>query len=445
MIECYTTDAEAAMRRTELSSRRDPRAEMNLVKVYPQKAYQRIAGFGAALTESAAYTFALMPPEAQDRFLRLCFGREGNAYTLCRTHIQSCDFSLGSYAYVSDKRDKKLASFSIERDRELLIPLIRCALELDPAIELVASPWSPPAFMKSSHTMAFGGRLRCTYYDQWAAMIARYIAEYAQEGIAISRVTVQNEPMARQTWESCLFTAQEEAEFAAHHLRPALDAAGLGGVRMLIWDHNRDRVVERVDETLADPAVREAVDGVAFHWYSGDHFEALAATIAAYPEKEFLFTEGCVEYTCDREATQVRKAEQYAHDVIGTLNAGAHGYIDWNVLLDEQGGPNHVGNFCEAPLMYDRERGELFVNRSFWYLGHFSRFIDRGAQRFLVSRYNDRIECAGFANHDGGRVVVALNKTDAEQSFVLCEGERVADVSLAPHSIVTLRWAEGSF
>lgn len=445
MIECYTTGADTVLEKTVVPSRRNPRAEMDLVKIYPRKTFQSIAGFGAALTESAAYTFALMPPALQDRFLRLCFGAEGNAYTLCRTHMQSCDFSLSSYEYVSDKRDKDLAGFSIDRDRELLIPFIQCAQAAEPRLELVASPWSPPAFMKTSRMMVLGGRLRKKHYARWAAMFVRYLVEYAQEGIAISRVTVQNEPMARQTWESCLYSADEEAEFATKHLRPALDEAGFSDVGILIWDHNKDRIVERVDAVFAEPDARSSVDGVAFHWYTGDHFEALAETIASYPEKEFLFTEGCVEYTRDHMASEERKAEQYAHDVIGNLTAGANGYIDWNILLDEQGGPNHVGNYCEAPLMYDRTAEQLIVHRSFHYLGHFSRFVECGARRCLVSRYTDRIECAGFVNPDGTRVVIALNKSDSDQRFLLCEGNRTADVSLKAHSIMTLRWCVGEF
>ena len=440
-MECFTTDEHATMGLTEVKFRRDTRAEMNLVKVYPHKTYQRLAGFGAALTESAAYTFSCMEPAVQDRFLRMCFGPDGNAYTLCRTPIQSCDFSLDSYAYLSDKRDKALAGFTLERDKQLIIPFVTCVRELEPTLEIIASPWSPPAFMKAPPMMALGGRLRKKYYGMWADMMARYVVEYAQLGIPVGRITVQNEPMARQRWESCLFTAQQEADFAAQYLRPALDAAGCSATEIFIWDHNKDRIVERVDETLAEAKTAAAVAGCAFHWYSGDHFEALGAAIAAHPDKEFLFTEGCVEYAGDQPADKLRKAEQYAHDIIGNFNAGAHGFIDWNIVLDDQGGPNHVDNFCEAPLMFDRGTGELIVNRSHTYIGHFSRFIKRGARRCLVSRYTDGVECTGFVNPDGERVVVFLNRSERDQYFVLCEGDRVADCGVAAHSIMTARWS----
>lgn len=294
--------------------------------------------------------------------------------------------------------------------------------------------------MKTNHTMLLGGHLREEYAELWAAMVARYLQEYAREGVQIGRVTIQNEPMATQTWESCLFTATEEAMFAVKHLRPALDAAGLQDVKILMWDHNKDRILDRVDEGFTVDGAQAAIDGVAFHWYSGDHFEALVQSVCDHPTKEFIFTEGCVEYSRQRDATEQRKAEQYAHDMFGNFNAGTQGFIDWNILLDEQGGPNHVGNFCEAPLMYDRKSQQLIVNRSFNYIGHFSRFVKPGAHQCLTSRYADAIESCGFVNPDGSRVVVVMNKTDGEQFFTLCEGDQICDIMLPAHSIASYRW-----
>lgn len=449
-MECFITDEQEAFRQVPAQVRRDERAEFGLTVCEPGHLRQRIAGFGGAFTEAGAYVFAQMPPAVQDEFLLRCFGAAdrrnpaagGNAYSLCRTHIQSCDFALGNYAYVTDPRDRSLSTFSLDRDRQLLIPFIRCGLAVNPALELVASPWSPPAFMKTNLSMNRGGRLRRRYFGRWAALLARYVDAYAREGIRIGRMTVQNEPMARQTWDSCLFTGQQEAEFAAEHLRPALDAAGYGDVRLLGWDHNTDRLVERADALLAarDGGAPAAFDGIAFHWYTGDHFEAVRAVAQAHPGKELLFTEGCVEYSRNDGATETRKAEQYAHAAIGHLDAGAAGFIDWNLLLDERGGPNHVRNFCEAPLMYDRGARQLIVHRSFYYLGHLSRFVAPGARSMLVSRCDDAVECAGFVNPDGSRALVALNRRDHGAHLSVAERPYVADVDLPPHAIATLTW-----
>lgn len=440
MTEYFISNEQDAFRREKFRFRIDPNEEMNLVKVYPDITFQEIMGFGASFTESSAYVFATMSPESQDEFLRLCFGEGGNNYTLCRTHIQSCDFSLGNNAYVTDPRDKSLSTFSIEHDRRLLLPFIQCALVLDPSIEILASPWSPPAFMKTTKRMNGGGKLKRSYYTQWAQMIVRYLKAYAVEGIRIGRISVQNEPQATQTWESCVYTAEEEASFAVNHLRPALDEAGFQDVELFVWDHNKDCIIERLAATFAYPGADKAIQGIAYHWYSGDHFEALEQVVRMYPDKELLHTEGCVEYSNSARATQNDKAERYAHDMIGDLKAGAQGYIDWNVLLDAKGGPNHVGNFCDAPLMYEVETDTLAVNQSFNYIGHFSRFVKKGARRCLVSSYSGVLETVAFVNPDGSRVVVVLNRSSKKQSFKIMEHKSVSPMVLPPHSIMTICW-----
>lgn len=469
----YVTDGKDAFRKVEAPFSRNPKAEFGLIVCRPDVAYQRIAGFGGAFTEAAANVFALMPPELQDRFLLLCFGGAadgdpaagGNAYSLCRTHIQSCDFALGNYAYVKPF-DRSLRSFSISRDKQLLLPFIKCGLAVNPNLQLFASPWSPPAFMKTNRRMNGGGRLRRSQYEAWAEVLAKYVHAYAQEGVRIGRMSVQNEPMASQTWDSCLFSAEEEAQFAAAYLRPALDAAGHADVKLYAWDHNTDKILSRVQSTFGAPVgaasaagpselplaaagwraqgtvASDAFSGVAFHWYAGDHFEQVGEVSRRWPDKELLFSEGCVEYTSreGRRATQERKAEQYAHAVIGSLNAGAAGFIDWNLLLNEKGGPNHARNFCEAPLMYDRDERELVANRSFHYLGHFSRFVPVGSRRFLTSRYTDDLETVGFLRPDGKRVLVVLNRHSRSRKFQVSENGFTASCKAAPHSIETLVW-----
>ena len=298
-MRVWTTDERRVMAFDDVPFRRDERAEMGLVVCRPDRTYQRIVGFGGAFTETGAYVFAHMPPDLQDRFIGLCFGdarggdpaQGGNAYTLCRTHIQSCDFALGNYAYVRPF-DKRLATFSLARDKRLLLPFIQCGLAANPSLELLASPWSPPAFMKTNRLMNGGGHLRRSHYGTWAKLLARYVGAYAQEGVRVGRLSVQNEPMARQTWDSCLFTPEEEAEFAAEHLRPALDAAGHADVKLFAWDHNTDRLLDRADGVFARPDAAAAFGGVAFHWYAGDHFEQVRAVARSLSDKGAAVAEG---------------------------------------------------------------------------------------------------------------------------------------------------------
>lgn len=454
-MRIYTTTGDGSQT-FELSTRalsHDERSEYRQVICYPNLQQQRVIGFGAALTEASAWTFAQMPAPVQDEFLMRCFGpasHGGNAYTLCRTHLQSCDFARGTYAYVSRPRRGAdvIDTFSIERDRALLIPFIRCCMALAPSLSLVAAPWSPPAFMKTNRSMKHGGSLRHSHYDAWARVLAHAVAAWRDEGIPIERLSVQNEPLARQTWDSCIYTAEEEARFAAEHLRPALDAHGLEHIKLLAWDHNKDRLVARMEQLEAALAnlgttYSSIFAGTAFHWYTGDHFEAVRCARALEPTLELIHTEGCAAYSHGKDTESHTDAEHYARDIIGDLNAGANAYIDWNILLDETGGPNHVGNYCDAPLMYNRQAHQLIVNRTFDYLGHFSRFIHPGAHIFPTSTYTDRLDTLGAQNPDGTRVLILLNRTNKSKKATIREGANTATTTLPAHSIQTCIWHEG--
>ena len=438
----YLSDAKQRLTQTELRTSPCPTApEMRLVKVYPQVERQHVVGFGAALTEASGYVYSQMDDATRKRFIELCFGADGNGYSLARTAIGSCDFSLGPRAYVNSRADK----FSIEDDYAFVIPLALGAARANPALELIATPWSPPAWMKTNRSMKRGGRLRERYLADWAHVIAEYIAEYRKLGLHVTRVTAQNEPAATQSWESCRFTAAQERTFICSYLKPALAAAGLDDVKVLGWDHNKESVLERACQLLGDEG-EATLDGIAFHWYSGDHFEALRCVREVIgPDRELIFTEGCSAYSRGRKSRELGQAEHYAHEIIGDLEAGANGIIDWNVLLNEKGGPNHVGNFCDAPIMYDTNAHELRVRLPFYYIGHFSRFIQPGSKRLLCTRFTVDLETRAFANPDGTYVLVALNRTNRKISFKLTWGlsattRRVVDLDAPAHSIQTLVW-----
>lgn len=438
-INIYTTNAEKRYERTVREFADRPGAEMSLVKIYPEEVRQEILGFGGALTEASAYVWSKMSGENREKLLKLYFGPGSSNYHICRTHIQSCDFSLGNRSYVKEG-DLGLTTFSIEGDRVYLIPFIQAVLEKDKEVQFLASPWSPPAFMKTNGEMNHGGKLKKEYYDAWAKLIVKYVEAYGKEGISISRLTLQNEPAAVQKWDSCIFTAEEERVFACEYLRKRLDEAGYDHVKLSMWDHNKDLILERTKGTFADEEAGRAIQGIAFHWYSGDHFEALQTVRERYPDKELIFTEGCVEYSKFSKRNQVDFAESYGHALIGDLNAGMNAFIDWNILLDEQGGPNHVKNFCDAPVMYDTEKDVLDVKLSYYYIGHFSRFIKPGARRLLTTRYTQNLECCAFQNPDGEMVLVVMNQTDKQQKFELLVEGKACRMEMEAHSILTACW-----
>lgn len=413
-----------------------------VVAIYPELTYQTIRGFGGAFTESSGYNFSKLSKEKKEIVLNAYFGKDGIHYTLGRTHINSCDFSLSNYAYLNKDEDID-QKFNRDRDREYIVPMIKAAIECsDDNISFLASPWSPPSFMKTNLDMNHGGELKEEYKRDWAKYIVTYIKDCKKDGITISMLTVQNEPEATQVWDSCRYSAAQEMEFVRDYLGPILAEEGLSDVKIYVWDHNKELLYERSKAILSNTKAREYISGVAFHWYTGDHFEALDLVREQFPEQELLFTEGCVEYGRFFDSSEVWKAEMYAHDILGNLNHGMHGYMDWNLLLDEKGGPNHVGNFCQAPIMCNVEEDSIQFNLSYYYIGQFSKYIMPGAKRIAYTKYTDLVEVAAFINPNKERVVVLLNKSEKEVSVVLKENGIGREVKVNSHSIVTVLFTE---
>lgn len=411
---------------------------MHMLKVYPDLEEQEIEGFGGAFTEAAAETFADLTQEAKTEFLEGYFGESGLRYVLGRMHMNSCDFALGNYAYV-EEGDEDLHSFDISHDRARIIPLVKQAVECSGSEDfgILISPWSPPAYMKTNGEMNHGGKLLDKYRKLWADYYVKYLLELKKEGLPVRYLTVQNEPEAVQTWDSCIYTAQEEGRFVSDYLAPALKEAGLEDIQIFIWDHNKENMYDRAKESFSVPGCRDVVSGVAMHWYTGDHFDGIRAVKKAYPEQKIFFTEGCVEYSRFADSGEVQKAEMYAHDMLGNLKAGMEAYFDWNLLLNEQGGPNHVGNFCAAPVM-GVEQGGIEKRLSYYYIGHFSRYVKPGAKRILASCFTEDLETVAFRNPDGSRAVVLLNRTEKAIPVCLTENDEAVHLEINAHTICTV-------
>jgi glucosylceramidase len=399
--------------------------------------FQTVLGFGGAFTESAAVVWQTLSPDRQTELLTAYFDPDrGHGYTLCRVHMNSCDFALGNYAHVERPDDFELTSFSIARDRQTLLPFIQAALRVaGRPIQLLVSPWSPPAWMKTSGAMNGGGRLRPDCRAAWAQCFVRFIQAYQAEGVPVWGVSVQNEPMASQRWDSCLYSAEEERDFVRDHLGPALHAAGLGEVKIVIWDHNRDGLVERASVVYADPQAARYVWGAGFHWYVEDQFDQVQLTHDAWPDKQLLFTEGCQEGGPHTGSWAL--GERYARSMIQDLNHWTVGWIDWNLLLDEHGGPNHVGNFCSAPLLADTTADRLLPQSSYAYIGHFARYVRPGAQRVLCAANRQVLECTAFSHTDGSVAAVVMNRSESPVRFLLRIDEQRVCVALPARAITT--------
>lgn len=412
--------------------------EKDLINLYPEILYQRIEGFGGAFTDAAGYVYSLMSENLRRQLIRDYFSREGLGYTWGRASIDSCDFSTETYESDSDPEDAGLKRFDISRAAQYVLPLLMDAQkEAGAPIRLMFTPWSPAAWMKTNSSRLHGGRLKPENYARWAAYICRYLQEFSRLGAHPAFLSPQNEPKASQTWDSCLFSAEEERLFIRDFLYPALKKQHLDQISLLIWDHNKERAFDRALHILGDPETEKKVAGIAVHWYSGDHFEALQMIRDMFPEKTIVFSEACVEYSLHPGQNQLRSARMYAHEIIGDLNHGMSLFLDWNLLLDERGGPNHVGNYCDAPVMYDTKTGEMRKNLSFDYIGHFSRFIRPGARRVGVSRFGDCVEATAAQNPDGSICAVAMNPAAETRSFSLRLKDRVWPVVLEGDSIST--------
>jgi glucosylceramidase len=417
--------------------------DQRLIRIDPKTTYQTYQGMGGALTEAAASVLSLMSEKQKEGVLRSYFAKEGAHYHWARLSINSCDFALGNYDYLQGE-DQTLKSFSLEHEDRYLFPALKQiqAIRSGESLAFMASPWSPCAFMKDNHDMNHGGHLLKEFYPLWADYLALYVKKMAERGIAIDVLTLQNEPEANQTWDSCLFSAQNEAEFVPF-LRKALDREGFRQVQIFIWDHNRDEMVRRANVTLQDPAVDQIVDGVAFHWYCSDNHANVELTHILHPKKHLYFSEGCVELV-NKNRPDLADSDAYAHgeiygkNISEDFNHYCEAWIDWNIVCDERGGPNHVGNFCEAPVMFDRAKKEITYNPSYYYLVHFSRYIPLGSVRLdCRNDFEEKVYSVAFKTPKGDIVAVLQNQGDAEKKALLLVGEKGTNIVLKPHSIAT--------
>ena len=414
------------------------------VFVDPMHSFQTMLGIGGALTDASAETFYKLPKDKQQEFLQAYYDpKKGIGYTLGRTNINSCDFSSDTYTYVSDS-SKQLKTFDVRHDEKYKIPFIKKVIDAAGGkLTLFVSPWSPPAFMKDNHDMLHGGKLLDAYKSAWSLYYIKFIQAYEKRGIPVWGLSVQNEPMATQRWESCIYTGENERDFIKGYLGPALQKAGMSNKKLIAWDHNRDLVYQRASTVLNDPAAAKFVWGIGFHWYetwtgSDMQFENLKRVKESFPSTNLLFTEGCVEKFEFNRINDWSLGERYGRSMINDFNSGTVGWTDWNVLLDETGGPNHVGNFCFAPIIADTRDGSLHYTNSYYYIGHFSKYIRPGAKRISCSSNRDVLMTTAFRNADGKIAVVVMNATNQKINYRLWMHGDAAEVTSLPHSIATI-------
>jgi glucosylceramidase len=450
MLEVYTSANGTNLRLSKSNDQfivkevKQPLETQTCIFVNPNKEFQTFLGIGGAITDASAEVFAKLSPEKQQELLNAYFSeKEGIGYSILRTNMNSCDFSSSSYTYIQDG-DKDLNSFDISVDKRYKIPMIKKAMTLiGSKASFYISPWSPPAFMKDSNNMLRGGKLLPQYYQSWANYYVKYIDAIQKEGIPVWGLTIQNEPMATQIWESCIYTAEEERDFLKNYLGPTLKKAGFGDKKITIWDHNRDLITQRASTVLDDKEASKYVWGVGFHWYeswSGGEqmYQNVGIVNEMYPDKNLLFTEGCVEKFDATKYHLWAKGERYGKSMINDFNNGTVGWTDWNILLNENGGPNHVKNFCFAPIHADLKTDQLIYTPSYYFIGHFSKFIEKGAKRISSSASRSSLLTTSFLNPDGKKVTIVMNESDKQVNYLLCVGTKATEIIILPRAIQTI-------
>jgi glucosylceramidase len=438
-----------------------------IVTVLPEDKFQTITGFGGSFTESSAYLLNKISKKNRDTIIEAYFGESGAKYSLTRTHMNSCDFSLNQYSYAPVADDMELKHFSIQEDKGDIIPMIKDAMAVSKdGFKILSSPWTAAPWMKDNNAWV-GGKLLPKYYDTWALFFSKYIDAYKKEGIDIWGFTVENEPLGNgNNWESMHYSPDEMTNFVQHHLGPKLEADG-HTTKILGYDQNREHLKEWVDAQFKNEATSKYFDGTAIHWYAStyDYFpEELQYAHKKAPNKYLIQSEACVDseipkwqddaWYWKKEATdwgwdwapekdkhlhpKYAPVNRYARDIIGCLNNYVDGWIDWNMVLDTQGGPNWFKNWCVAPVIVDPEKDEVYFTPIFYTLSHFSRFIRPNAVRIGVRNSDKDLLITAAKNVDGTIAVVVFNEGKVKKNMKLIIDSKSVAISISEQAIQTI-------
>lgn len=466
-LEVYETSASGnKLRAIDASSNA---TEFITIVLSPEKELQTVTGFGGAFTESSAYLLNRLSKKNRDTILQAYFSKEGANYSLNRTHMNSCDFSLSNYSYAPVADDVALEHFSVKEDQDDLIPMIKDAMAVsEDGFKLFASPWTASPWMKDNNEYV-GGKLLPKYYDTWALFFSKYHDAYAKEGIDLWGFTVENEPLGNgNNWESMHFTAEEMTTFVTQHLGPKLEADGKGDLKILGYDQNRDHLKEWIDSQYQNEETSKYFDGTAIHWYAStvDYFpEALQYAHHKAPNKYLIETEGCIDsqvpvweddaWYWKKESTdwgwdwapaedkhlhpKYAPVNRYARDIIGCLNNWVDGWVDWNMVLDTQGGPNWFKNWCVAPVIVDPDKDEVYFTPLYYTMAHFSKYIRPGAKVIKTSRPDDKkFMITAAKNPDGTIAVVLFNEEDTPRDYSLTLYEQTVNLHIKGQALQTI-------
>ena len=467
-VEVYETSA-SGHKLTKLNSFPEfNNQEKSSVIIFPENTFQTISGFGGSFTEASAYLLNQLSPAQRSKILRAYFAEEGAQFSLTRTHMSSCDFSLSNYTYAPVESDLELDHFSIQADRDDLIPMIKDAMAISKeGFNIISSPWTAPPWMKDNNAFV-GGKLLPEYYSTFALFFSKYLKAYKLEGIDIWGVTPVNEPHGNgNNWESMHFSPEEETDFVQNHLGPQLEKNGFDHVNILGYDQNRAGLKEWVDVMFQNEESSRYFAGTAIHWYEStyDYFpQDLQYAHDKAPNKYLIETEGCVDseipkwqdddWYWSKEATdwgwdwatekdkhlhpKYAPVNRYARDIIGCLNNWVDGWVDWNMVLDTQGGPNWFKNWCVAPVIVDIEKDEVYFTPLYYTLAHFSKYIRPQAEIIEVKKSDKDLMVTAAKNPDNSMVVIVFNEGATQKNIELELDGKSVEISVSAQAIQSI-------
>ncbi len=438
------------------------------IKLLPDQKFQIITGFGGAFTESSAYLLNKLSKENRKKIIDAYFSKKGANYSLTRTHMNSCDFSLSNYSYTPVEGDKKLKHFTIQEDKDDLIPFIKDALEASKdGFKIFASPWTAAPWMKDNNKWV-GGKLLPEYYDTWALFFSKYVDAYKEEGIDIWGFTVENEPLGNgNNWESMHYSPDEMTNFVQNYLGPKLEADGKGDLKILGYDQNREHLKEWIDSQFKNEETSKYFDGTAIHWYASTYEvfpEELQYAHNKAPNKYLIQAEACVDseipkwqddkWYWQKEATdwgwdwapekdkhlhpKYAPVNRYARDIIGCLNNWVDGWVDWNMVLDTKGGPNWFKNWCVAPVIVDPEKDEVYFTPIYYTMAHFSKYLRPGATRIGFENSDENLMVTAAENPDGSIAIILFNEGEEAKSINLFLKNKSTKITISAKAIQTI-------
>jgi glucosylceramidase len=402
--------------------------------VDPSWGFQEILGFGASFTDAACYMFNQLSPASRTQLFRELFHPSEMGLSVCRLCIGSSDYATKAYSYDEGGPDPELRRFSIDHDREYVLPMLQLGRSVNPDLFLLATPWSPPGWMKAGGSM-LGGSMRKSSFGVYARYLAKFVKAYSDAGLAVNALSVQNEVDTDQDGKmpACLWGQEYEMQFIADHLGPLFKKENIDA-KIWILDHNYSLWGRAICE-LDDPEVRQYVDGVAWHGYVGE-VSAMTRVHQAHPDKHMYWTEGGPSFRDPRYQTDW---VDWSANFAGILRNWARCIMGWNLALDEAGKPN-IGPFdCGGVVTIDSKTKEVTRSGQYWALAHYSRAVRRGARRVESSSILKDVSHVAFANPDGTVAVVLTNAGPQRKATLRMAGMETA-VNLPADSVSTLTW-----